>query len=387
MSKVNQELTLEALKKYSEQFSLPIEDSMFIALNFHGVDMDVTYNRMRMGFCLNDEDHAFDYASSRNDLYYYFALPIRHDSPFKITSEGLYLHNYYVGKTIGATEDFCDSHYPRRLGTSLNINPNSRTSCRGCDFCYTAYQVPLDKKKMRTADDIRIFFNEWVIKNKKKDLSHLIQVSIVTGCYDSEEDLVNFILTLNDVLKEYNFNGKIFYLGSMLTSSLAIQRLKAIESFGYCMSLECFERRDVLKVSKESITLNKAKQIMKECLANGFEVNYTYIVGLESIDTMRRNMVEFLDCTNKFPTINILQLHQQHDCNLLHSTVNDVTFLYKVRKEIETIYEDTSLRPLVWEDYRSLWYLKFINEELIGDRFPEYFWKDKIKKIKTQQKG
>ena len=380
MTTSNQQITVDLLKSYSGQFSIPVEDATFIALNFSGVDMDVTYNRMRMGFCLNGEDSTFSYANSRNDLYYYFALPVRRDSPFRINSEGLFLNGHYIGKTIGATEDFCDSHYPRRLGTSLNINPNSRTSCRGCDFCYTAYQVPLDKKKLKNAEDIRGFFNEWAMINGKPDLSHLIQVSVLTGCYDSEDDLLNFLLTLNDVLEEFNFGGKVFYLGSMLTSNGAIQKLKPIRSFGYCMSLECFERRDILKGSKMAISLNKAKEIMSECLACGFEVNYTYIVGLESIDSMRNNMEMFLNYTNKFPTINILQLHQQHNRNLLDVSVDGVTFLYRVRKEIETIYKNTSFRPLVWEDYRSLWYLKFIDEELVGDRFPEFFWKDKIGK-------
>lgn len=34
-------------------------------------------------------------------------------------------------------EDFYDYNYPRCKGTVLNINPNSRTLCRGCKFCYT----------------------------------------------------------------------------------------------------------------------------------------------------------------------------------------------------------------------------------------------------------
>jgi len=371
-------ISIEQLLKYSKQFGMPIEDALIIAINFTGIEMEVTYNRMRMGFCLNGDDNYFSYAKSRNDLNYYLALAVRHDSPFRIISDKLYLHNHCIGDTIGATEDFCDSHYPRRLGTSLNINPNSRTSCRGCTFCYTAYQVPLDKEKMKNANDIRNFFVQWTEQNNCVDLSHLIQVSIVTGCYNSEYDLVAFLLTLKDVLEDFKFNGKIFYLGSMLTTSKAIQKLREIKDFGYCVSLECFKRREVLIGSKKSLSLEKTKEIMSECLSCGFEVNYTYVIGLENLEIMCSTMKELLKYTNKFPTINILQLHQQHDKNLLDPSVTDITFLYKARKEIENIYKDTTMRPLVWEDYRSLWYLKFINEELVGDRFPEFFWKDKI---------
>ena len=378
MNNLDFTITISQIKKYAEKYNMPIEDAMFIALNFFGVHMDVAYNRMRMGFHLNGEDSLFSYAKNVDDLNYYFALPINHNSPFRIIGEELFLQDYCIGKAIGATEDFCDSHYPRRLGTSLNINPNSRTSCRGCDFCYTAYQVPLDKKRMRTTEEIDEFFKYWMKVNNNQNLSHLIQVSVVTGCYDSEGDLVNFLFQLKDVLNRYEFAGKIFYLGSMLTSPKSLEKLTAIDSFGYCLSLECFERRDILKNSKAILTLQNIKEIMQRCLSLEFEVNYTYIMGMEPIDKFLPRMQEFIEYTNKFPTVNILQLHQQHKRSLLDDSINDITYFYKAREAIQALFKPTTMRPLVWEDYRTLWYLKFADEPLTGDRFPEFFWKDKI---------
>jgi len=255
-------VNIERIKRLAEKYNIPIEDILFISLNYFGAEMDVTYNRMRMAFHLNGADTLFSYASKLSDLDYYFALAINHKSPFRISEGILYLNNYEIGRTIGATEDFCDSHYPRRLGTSLNINPNSRTACRGCDFCYTAYQVPHDRKRMKTEQDIREFFTNWMKDRNCPDLSNLIQVSIVTGCYETENDLIEFVLTLNRVLQELHFQGRIFYIGSMLISSAAIQTLRIIPSFGYCISLECFERRHILKESKRTLTLDRAKEIM-----------------------------------------------------------------------------------------------------------------------------
>ena len=373
-------LNIDILTDIANNNDVPVEDVLFMSINFYGVHMDVDYNRMRTAFHLDGNHPAFSLANERNDLNYYLALPINHHSPFSISNGKMYFDGIVIGDSIGATEDFCDSHYPRRLGTSLNINPNSRTSCRGCDFCYTAYQVPLDKKKMKTREDLVDFFDEWIAQENKKDLSHLIQISIVTGCYDSEESMVDFILLLSNVLKEYNFNGKIFYLGSMLTSLKQMERLKKLPSFGYCMSVECFERRNVLAPSKRRLTLSDIKTTLNNALECGFEVNYTYVLGLEPLDTMKKYMTELLDVTNKFPTINILQLHQQHDKSLLDPSFDGVCSLIHGRKIIEGIYKDTIMRPLVWEDYRTLWYLKFDNEDLTGIRFPSYFWEDKVEK-------
>ena len=371
---------LEKMVKIAADNCIPVEDSLFMSINFCGVHMDVSYNRMRTAFHLDGRNPAFHLANQRDDLNYYLALPINHNSPFSIDKGKMYLDGHAIGDSIGATEDFCDSHYPRRLGTSLNINPNSRTSCRGCDFCYTAYQVPLDKKKMRTREDLELFFDEWLHQEGKQDLSHLIQVSIVTGCYDSEEKLVDFILLLSDVLKGYKFKGRIFYLGSMLNTVDQMERLKAIPSFGYCMSVECFERRDILAPSKRCLSMEDIKCTLAYAQEFGFEVNYTYIVGLEPLQTMRKYMIELLDYTNKFPTVNILQLHQQHSKTLLDQSINSIYSLVEARKIIEDIYKKTVMRPLVWEDYRTLWYLKFADEDLNGIRFPSYFWEDKVEK-------
>lgn len=364
-------LNIEDINRLAARYSVPLEDVLFIALNYFGVEMKVTYNRMRMAFHLNGADPLFFTARGLEDLDYYFALAVNHLSPFRISEDRLFLHNYELGRTIGATEDYCDSHYPRRLGTSLNINPNSRTSCRGCGFCYTAYQVPYDRKRMKTERDIREFFADWMQHHNLLDLSHLIQVSVVTGCYDTEEQLTEYLLALNPVLRGLQFRGRIFYLGSMLVSSAAIHALERIPCFGYCMSLECFERRHLLKDSKRAVTIDRAKVIMRECMEAGIEVNYTYVLGTEPLDVSLPYVEELMEVTTKFPTINILQLHQQHSRDLLDPTAGSVTYFMDARVGIERIYQHTTMRPLVWEDYRSLWYLTFGNEVLRGDRVPE----------------
>lgn len=123
-------ITIDQLGKLASEYQMPLVDVLFVALNRFGVDMDVSYNRMRTAFHLNEADSLFSYANELGELDYYFALPVNHFSPFRISGQRLYLSGYLIGTTVGATEDYCDSHYPRRRGTSLNINPNSRSSVR-----------------------------------------------------------------------------------------------------------------------------------------------------------------------------------------------------------------------------------------------------------------
>src|SRR3989344_3495453 len=221
-------LTVESVAPLAERYHIPLEDGLFIALNINGVNLECDYNRMRMASRLADSK-LFEYAKQRGELDYYFALPVNQDSPFVLVDNVLLSQDTVIGQAIGPTEDICDSHYPRRKGTVLNINPNSRTSCHGCQFCYTAYQIPYDRKRLKTDSALRKFFEDWMVKYDLTDLSHLIQVSVVTGCYENCDVLCRFLLTLKRVLAEYQFVGRIFYLGSQIISRDQLSSLTALQ--------------------------------------------------------------------------------------------------------------------------------------------------------------
>jgi len=362
-------LTIESVARLAECYHIPLEDVLFIALNINGVNLECDYNRMRMAFRLADSK-LFEYAKQRGELDYYFALPVNQDSPFAIIDNTLLLQNTVIGQTIGPTEDICDSHYPRRKGTSLNINPNSRTSCHGCQFCYTAYQIPYDRKRLESDSDIREFFEDWMAKYGLTDLSHLIQVSVVTGCYESGEAVCRFLIALKKMLREYQFVGKIFYLGSQIATQEQLRSITEIQPFGICFSLETFERRELLRKDKRALNLQDACESMDCARGLGYEVNCSYIVGMEPLRVMEYHFNCLREHISKFPTINTLQLHKYHQATLRNSEAHHLEYYLNARQILERIFGQTSMRPLVWEDYRSLWFLTFGKEALHGIRTP-----------------
>ncbi|MEK9185932.1 MAG: hypothetical protein AAB863_04115 [Patescibacteria group bacterium] len=362
-------LNISVVARLAEKYNVPLEDVLFIALNINGVGFECDYNRIRMAFRLSDSS-PFDYARQRGELDYYFALPVNQNSPFTLTNNILLLQDTVIGQAIGPTEDICDSHYPRRKGTSLNINPNSRTSCHGCQFCYTAYQIPYDRKRLKTDSDLKDFFEDWMAKCGLTDLSHLIQVSVVTGCYENSDDICQFLRTLKRVLMEYQFIGKIFYLGSQITTKEQLRNLTEIQPFGVCLSLETFERRDLLRDKKRVLSLQDACKSMDFARELGYEVNFSYIIGMESLHVMEYHFGHLRDHVNKFPTINTLQMHKFHQSTLMDPEAHRLEYYLEARQIIERIFAKMNVRPLVWEDYRSLWFLTFDGEPLYGIRTP-----------------
>jgi hypothetical protein len=353
----------EELKTLSEMYNVPKEDILFMDMNLSGLNTKEDLDRVRFALKLDIDNGIYDLASRKRIEDYYFALPVKADSNYHVEKGQLiFKKDTIIGKVGTLTEDFCDSSYSRRGGTVLNINPNARTSCRGCKFCYTAYQT--------ARKSLEEFFDKWLFCHELTDLSHVLQIAIVTGCFDSEEDVVKFLLLLNDVLKKYLFSGEIFYLGSQITTRDSLEKLLPIKKFGYCISLECFENREYfLRDKKRKFTLENIMDTLSIAKKFEFRTNFTYIVGLEELDTIKKNFENMVPYINSFPIINIFQEHKYHK-GIRHKKANNMEYYLQARKIMEEIFLPTEMRPRPWEDYRSLWYLKFANEELDDVRTP-----------------
>ncbi|MBA4319932.1 MAG: hypothetical protein C0412_16150, partial [Flavobacterium sp.] len=347
------------IESLAHSYGIPVEDALFVALNIYGVDFKCDFNRMRMGVHITDKE-IFSYAKSLGVLDFYFALPINESSPFSVADSQLLFDNRVIAEAIDPSEDFCDSNYPRRHGTVLNINPNSRTLCCGCKFCYTGYQVPRDRKRMACETDIMEFFEEWMKEKKISDLSDLIQVAVVTGCYNLNNELSVFLIMLRKVLKQYHFKGEIFYLGSQITNKETLEELVSIQPFCYCLSLECFENRNsLLRDKKSDLTLGSAFGLMSFAKSIGHRVNFSYVLGLEPLLTMEKYFLLAKQYINSFPIINTIQIHKYHSLSLLTPEAINIEYFFEARKKLEKIFIDTSMRPREWENYRSLWFLEF----------------------------
>ncbi|MBU4512702.1 hypothetical protein KKD19_05720, partial [Patescibacteria group bacterium] len=196
--------SIKHLIRLSSKYNIPAEDLLLLDLNLSGIKLNLQSGRVRFELKSTSKD-IFSLAHSRNIFNFYLAVPTVEQSPYSFRNGNLFFDKHLIGKALGVTEDFCDSSYPRRGGTVLNINPNSRTSCRGCKFCYTAFQVSRDKERMLSDDKLRPFLKNWIKKFDVVDLSHLIQIAIVTGCFPNEKMVIEFFKMAKNVLSEFSF--------------------------------------------------------------------------------------------------------------------------------------------------------------------------------------
>jgi hypothetical protein len=363
-------LSVNEIVKRASEYDVPAEDVFLIDLNLSGVRYTEPFSRIRFGLNISEDATHFPLAKARNIRKFYLALPVMEDSPYSITGNRLHINGQFLGGVDAPTEDFCDSSYPRRNGTVMNLNPNARTSCSGCKFCYTAYQVPRDRKRLVDIDALREFLVNWMKQYGCIDLSHLIQVAVVTGCFPGEEYVIDFLKVAKTVFSEFDFRGEVFYFGSQLQSLDRLPELEIVKPFGYCFSLECFERRDYfLRDKKRAISVEQSKGILMKASDMGFRTNFSYVVGLEPLSILQENIRDYSSCINSFPIINTFQVHRHHQ-GLRCKTAENFEYYLEARKILEDSFRKASMRPRPWENYRSLWYLKFADEYLDDIRTP-----------------
>lgn len=327
---------IKHLLELSEKYNILLEDLLLLDLNLSGVKLNLKSGRVRFELETTN-NKIFSLAHSKKIYNYYLAIPTVDKSPYYFRNKKLYFNKTIIGNAIGVTEDYCDSSYPRRAATVLNINPNARTSCRGCKFCYTIYQVPRDKECILTEKKINDFLCNWMKEFSLKDLSSLQQVAIVTGCFPNEQNVIDYLIRLNKILRKKLFKGELFYFGSQITNHASLNKLAKLKPIGICYSLECYDNKNrefYLRDIKKNINVATMKKLFTYCDKLGIRVNYSYIVGLESLKTIKKCFSELLPFINSFPIVNTFQAHKWQE-GQRHKNANNIDYYIRARKIIE----------------------------------------------------
>lgn len=362
---------LKEINELAESYDIPFEDVLFIDLNRKGVITDLNYERLRFYFKITENTY-FQQSEKLNIKNFFFAIPTHSGiSNYFLRGNSIFLNNEKIGEVWGIENDTCESVYPRREGTVFNLNTQPKSNCRGCVFCHTFTQTAKDVFQLNTDELIKFHIKNWLKKYNKSNLSHLYRVDVVTGCFGSEENVLNHLFKVRKLFSEYKFNGEIFYFGSEITSEGALNALIILKPFSLCLSLECFKRRrEFLRHHKASISLKRAKEILDLAKDKDFGTHFSYILGLEPLDLVITKMKEFSAYINRLPVINLFQPHTLHQKKLLHPEALNLDYFLDARKDLEKLFVPFKFIPRTWGNYRCLWYLKFGETCLRDSRIP-----------------
>ncbi len=367
----------ETVRELSRAYDIPAVDCTLIALNACGLSTDMSYQRVRFKLSLQ---------SNPEDVFYLGIPVLKKGTPFVLSAERkqLLFGGEAIGTILNAENDTCDSSYFRRNDTALTINTNSRSSCTGCAFCATHRQDATDKDRLLAEEQLSAYVTE-VFSDPKKmgatrphfhsaaplvrkelDFSALVQLAIVTACFDSESATAEHIRMVHGFFRRHGFNGELRYIGCEVISEPVLKSLKEeIGDLDICLSLECFTRREkLLRKTKSKLTIEDAAHVLGVMKDLGIKGSFTYIVGLDPLEEMEQGLKGLAPVVSAFPTFQVFQPHWESQSALRAPEAGSLEYYLEARKTIESLYGGTGLRPRLWQNYRSLWFLDFAGEHM-----------------------
>lgn len=342
---------LDYFKEIAKKYNLSLENVLSIALNRYGIIVDNTdENRLRFNL---------DLLNSNKKTYFAVCVNTYKNSPFKLENNTLLLEGVPVGAVSDIEKDTCLSTYFRNDKKVITFNSNSRSKCVGCKFCGTYSLTDEDVLEFNTEDNIRDYFTKLLMENSIESMRNIENVTICTGCFESEDKLIEHLLLVNKTFKDMGFNGSINYIGSQLRDYDKIKMLsEEIDDFGLYLTIEKFlDREKFMKPEKSSLTIDKAKDLLEYCSSLGLTTTFLYILGLENLETIEYYFNYLKGSINKFPIIQVFQNYTPNQEMYRCEEAKDVEFYIKARKVIDEIFKDKEeMKPKTWECFRSLYF-------------------------------
>ena len=327
----------------SNQYGIPKEEILLIGLNLCGVNYRNNAEIKRGRFRMNP---------TGLNKPFFFAMTVTSDSPYYHDGHGIFLGEEFIGYASDVATDTCTDTYHRNYRRHFTINSNARSTCSGCKFCGT-YEMKseehglLSRKAMRESARALISHNGSVPES----------IGLVTACFPNENELVSHLIMLREVYEEFGFSGEIQYIGSQLTSEKSLDILSRRGKFALYFSVEAFERRGMLmRPEKARMTLDAGRDILKTASEMGIETSMLYILGLDSLDAIKKEFPEYAEVFTRHPLVQLIQNYVPRHESLKDGEAHDLDYYLKARKFIESIFNPKGIYPRGWDNYRAPWF-------------------------------
>ena len=340
---------LEYYQSLALKYDVSLENVLAIALNRYGIKYAKTSdNRIR-----------FNLKMLNSSQTYYFAVCVNTypNSPFTLENDNLYLEDTLVGQVQNIEKDTCTSTYFRNNYQAITFNSNSRSKCAGCKFCGTYSLTEDDNYDFQKKDNVQEYFENLLKENNIASLGKIKDITICTGCFLNEDELINHLLMLNESFQEMRFTGNLNYIGSQLTTYAKIKDLtQNIPNFGLFLTIEKFlEREKFMRPEKAKLTLEKAKCLLEYAKSLNVTATFLYILGLENLEVVAKYFNYFKDSINKFPIVQVFQDYTLEQEAYRVKEAKDIEYYLKAKAMLNAIFESSNLRPKDWENFRSLY--------------------------------
>jgi hypothetical protein len=339
----------EALE-FADRYSVPSEDILLLALNLSGFHYGNTPNDRGRFRLTVPGGRAYRMATTITNL------PVTN---FNYVGRKILLGDYEVGSVPVVKKDTCTDTY-WRSENHLTLNSNSRSLCRGCDFCGT-YQLESAEKNLTDIGTLEA--EAKILAKQAGSFDKVDAIGIVTGCFNDENKLVEHIKNVRHVFSQVGFRGEIQYVGSQLRSTKALSDLIDDGPFALYLTLEIFSNREKsMKRQKSSLDLDASRTLLDSAKKMGANTSFLYICGLDSLSTFREELPKFEGLVTRLPLFQTYQLYTPEQILLRSNEASKLDYFLGMRQTVEKIFPD--MKPVLHHNYRGLWYTKYKEDNI-----------------------
>ena len=340
-------------------YGVPALDAVMIAANFYGAR---TQLRASSGTVPDPAAGPITWPEQ-----FQLILPLDNpESPFLLTDAELSFDGQLVARVQNVEED--DDvviAYPRKGGRAMTVNTYARPSAPAASSVRTSSRTPPTTgcspwTRFVEFLDLARQVHGWA------DLSHLDRLTVSSGCFLNEPSAIDHLILLRSAAASLGFSGVLHILSSVIRTRDGMAHLAdKAGPFYLSLTLECFERRNLLlKDSKASLTFDMARQLMTDCRGADVDVDFTYVVGLDSLDTAITGTRTLLDHCTVFPKLQVYQAHNAFMRHASHPDARHLGYLFAYCRRSTRWPVKIRLRPANWETTAPLWYTQFGDEPL-----------------------
>ncbi|MFI6350253.1 radical SAM protein [Streptomyces sp. NPDC050560] len=344
------------LDQVAREWNINPEDVLLIALNASGARSPLTKPRMRFRLRLN----------TRPDTPLFLIISLgRQGSPFELDEHALRLNGVTVGEVDGIEDDDAVLGYWRGGTRMLTLNSNARSQCTGCVFCPNTLEDASDPAIR--ALDLPGYLGALAANSGMADLSAVETVTVCTGCFLHEHLALRHLAEVRGAMGANGCTGTLHFLSSVLSTEEGLEAAAGLGPFHLTLTAECFtERRQILKESKAKLTPTEMTATLGRAQRRGITTDFTYIVGLDPIESALAHLRDFVPVTTAFPRFQTYQAHNAF-MDVYRAPGSDaIEWHLTMRRSLEALFAPTGLRPEWWQNYRSPWCFTFADEELTG---------------------
>jgi hypothetical protein len=351
-------LSFREVERLAARYQVPVGDVLLLGINLYGISSELGTHRARVQVRL----------TMAPTVPWQVIVPLNAvESPFALDGALLKLAGEPIGTVERIDADEAVGGYFRDGGRAATLNPNARSRCVGCAFCPNTLEAAADPR-LAEERGLKELLGALSEQHPSGDLTELEEITVSTGCFERERVAVDHLLALRSVLTDFDVTARIGFLTSVIRSAKAFEELATeVSPFVLRLTVECFTRRDVmLKASKAELTASQMPGLLRSAKYAGLDTSYTYIVGLDDRDAMRRGIASLTPHLTEFPNFQVYQAHNSIMAGLRVAEADGLEFYLRSRVLIEELVGPTGLRPAAWECYRPLWYFEFAGEPLVG---------------------